>query len=913
MSNGDELNEIVDGFLIEAQEIFEDLSNALVQFEKNPQDAELINSIFRGFHTLKGTAGFLDFPNIEKSAHVMEDLLNQIRQGKREISSKDIDIIFEGMDILQELLEKIQTDKKDDIDVSEFVTKLRAYLNGNDQPVPEASAKEEKKKSGKSKAKKKNTAKKSDKKSEKIKVEISKDSEELIEPFLDDTRDSLGRLQNIMGDEESDDEEKIKTTLQIIDTIKGSSGFIGFAPLEEITIAFVRYANKLKEENQLTLDKLKEDVLTLVSLVNDIITDFNKEKKVKSDYLQFIESISGEAVPAVTPKTIKQKTEKTKEAKEKSPKVQDDGLEQNKVYEMTEELRDLAEVFFAELEEILSDLNRDFIELEKNPGDGELINKIFRGIHTIKGTSGFIGFDHLVKLTHVMESCLNRARNFELDITPDIMDVLLEGVDGIVELKDKFKAGEPISYPVSEFSQKLDAAIRNKGEETTAAPDESAKKESKTKSTYTPATAQPKGAQKDITKSYLGKFADKTIRVDVERLDGLMDMVGELVLGRNRLTQILSNLQLQMGNSHLLDELAGATASVDFLTTEIQSAVMKTRMVPIGRVFSKFPRLVRDLARDAGKKIELKMSGEETEVDKTVSEDIGDPLVHILRNSVDHGLEPPEERKKARKPEVGVIELNAYHEGNTIVIECKDDGRGIDPKKVQKKAVEKGLLTAAEAEKLTDSESYDLLFKPGFSTAEKVTNISGRGVGMDVVKTNIQKLSGIISINSEVGKGTTIKLQLPLTLAIIQGLVIRVYEEIYIIPLASVLETYRIKREDMFTVKGHYVIRLREEVLPIIQLEEILDIPHEKDDVWNSRYVVVIGLANMRAGIVVDELIGQKEIVIKTLGSYLGSIPGIGGCSILGDGRIRLIVDVADLINLTKDVRRNSNAQLPQK
>jgi two-component system chemotaxis sensor kinase CheA len=888
MSNHDEMKEIVDGFLIEVSEIFEELSNSMVQMEKTPENEELINSVFRGFHTLKGTASFLDFTTIEKVAHKLEDLLNQIRKRERTLSSNDVDIIFEGMDILQDLVEQIKEKGNDQADVKDFLDKITNHLERN--PVTKSEKTKTKKKKGR-KEKKEKEKKQSVTYQD---VQIDTDSVDLLEPFFDDINDAIDRILDLLPKKG----EAVDSILGILDTIKNSASFIGFDPISMLTKAI---QDRLKTND----DDAFMDLEEYTQILKEIMTDYQEKKKIKSTYQEFIQKISSEEAADQGIKVQDEKVtgnsevgeEKIVEKEKKTSGKDIFDLEQGKVYEISDDLKDIADAFFSELEEILENLNQDFVELEKTPEDPELINRIFRGVHTIKGTSGFIGFDHMVKLAHVMEDVLNKARNNQVKITSEIMDVLLEGVDGIIELKDKFSNHEPISYDVKTYETKLKAAVENAGQED--------KKELQTKKQS--AEKQPK-KDKDITKNYLGKFAEQTIRVDVHRLDNLMDLVGELVLGRNRLLQILSNLQIQGDYHGELSELAEAANNVDFLTTEIQSAVMKTRMVPIGRIFSKFPRMVRDLARDRGKEIELELSGEETEVDKTVSEEIGDPLVHILRNAVDHGIEPPEEREKAGKSPVGKISLKAYHEGNSIVIECSDDGRGIDVEKIKEKAIEKGIITRSEADKMTRSEAFDLIFKPGFSTASKVTNISGRGVGMDVVKTHVTKLNGIISIDSEVGKGTTFRLQLPLTLAIIQGLVIRVQDEVYIIPLSSVLETYRIHKNEMFTVKGHYVIRLRNEVLPIIQLEEIFDIPKVSTD-WENRYVVVVGLANMRAGIVVDELIGQKEIVIKSLGSYLGIIKGIGGASILGDGRVRLIVDIGELLTLAKEVRRQRDVR----
>lgn len=875
MNNKSEMKEIIDGFLVEAAEILEELSNSLIELEKNSSDEGLINAIFRAFHTLKGTASFLDFSTIEKVAHKLEDLLNLVRQGKRQLSSADVDLIFEGMDLIQELVVQIKETGHDKRDVDPFLQKISL------QPSSKKEKSEKKKETRKEKAGNDHDWQT---------VMIDDDSRDLLDPFLEDLRDSLKRISE-MNPADSADLEKILSTIH---TIKNSASFIGFEPVVQLS--------KKAQDHLLSARNKEEICASFVSLLEEMIQDFVTSGKVKTAYQTWLEEEAIQPSPSVNDQEQPHPESNKKEMAEVEPVPQEEKPNHSdelaeRVYTISDDLREVADTFFAELEEILQTLNQDFLELEKNPQDQDLLHKIFRGVHTIKGTSGFIGFDHMVELTHVMEDCLNKARNGKLVITPSLMDILLEGVDAITEMKDAFAGGKAVNYPVKAYASRLKAVMENPQNVHggTAVPAEK---------TVSAERDQGDKKEKDITKNYLGKFTEQTIRVDVNRLDNLMDLVGELVLSRNRLMQIISSIQ---ANSHQFSDLTEAAENVDFLTTEIQSAVMKTRMVPIGRIFSKFPRMVRDLAREKGKEIELILSGEDTEVDKTVSEEIGDPLVHILRNAVDHGIETPEERTRHGKPPVGTIRLQAFHEGNSIVIEISDDGRGLDTDKIKKKAIEKGLITASEADKMTDTEAYDLIFRPGFSTADKVTNISGRGVGMDVVKTHVTKLNGIISIQSQKGKGTTFRLQLPLTLAIIQGLVIGVQEEAYIIPLSSVLEIYRINPKDVYSIKKNNVIRIRDEVLPLILLEDLFDIP-KKIMGFENRYVVVVGLANLRAGIVVDQLIGQKEIVIKSLGEYLGSIKGIAGASILGDGRVRLIVDIGEILSLTKESRRAEHA-----
>ncbi|QFR49752.1 hybrid sensor histidine kinase/response regulator [Sulfurimonas lithotrophica] len=429
-----------------------------------------------------------------------------------------------------------------------------------------------------------------------------------------------------------------------------------------------------------------------------------------------------------------------------------------------------------------------------------------------------------------------------------------------------------------------------------------------------PVAAKNTSAKKEDFKEDSSKAApakktqtvEQTIRVDVKRLDHLMNLIGELVLAKNRLIKINDDVEERYEGEEFLEELNQVVSIVSLVTTDLQIAVMKTRMLPVGKVFNKFPRMIRDLTRELNKKIELEISGEDTELDKSIVEEIGDPLVHIIRNSCDHGIENPDVRLAAGKDEQGTIKLKAYNEGNQIVIQIDDDGKGLDADMLKDKSIEKGIITEKEADMMSDKEAFALIFKPGFSTAAQVTNVSGRGVGMDVVKTNIEKLNGIIDIDSELGSGTSIKLKIPLTLAIIQALLVGVQEEAYAIPLASVMETVRISTDEIYTVEGRSVMRLRDEVLSLVHIGDIFEVERIIDG-GEHAYVVVLGLGAQKLGLIVDTLVGQEEIVIKSLGEYLKGIDGIAGATIRGDGGVTLIVDVVALMEMAKNVKSSVN------
>ncbi len=496
----------------------------------------------------------------------------------------------------------------------------------------------------------------------------------------------------------------------------------------------------------------------------------------------------------------------------------------------SDEMKEIVDSFVVETKEIFEKLDNEILEIEKRPEDKELINSIFRAVHTVKGTSGFLSFEQMSVLAHRFEDVLNKLRRGELKYNSGMLDVMLEAFDLMKVLLKQVIDHDIEEIDLSATINKLAAILS--GTKSDGAPPVVVKQPERPLPSQTPAvdiSHQDTGGQKEAIHQEnptsqlsqaqkLDKLVDSTIRVDVGRLDHLMNLVGELVLGRNRLSQIVATAEDNREGEDFVRQLNETGSQIDFITTELQTAVMKTRMVQIGRVFNRFPRLVRDIAREFSKEIDLVIQGEETELDKSIIEEISDPLVHLIRNAADHGVESPDIRESRGKPRRGTIHLSAGHEGNHIVIEIQDDGAGIDPEKVKQKAIEKGMLTQEDANEMKLEDAYAIIFIPGFSTAQKVSSVSGRGVGMDVVKTNITKLNGTISVESTVGNGTKFTLKLPLTLAIIQGLLVGVGNETFAVPLSSVLEVVHTPKENIATVHGRAVIRLREIVLPLVEI-----------------------------------------------------------------------------------------------
>lgn len=678
-------------------------------------------------------------------------------------------------------------------------------------------------------------------------------------------------------------------------------------------------------------------------------------------------------------------------------------------------------VFLDELEEKIQVLSDGFLRLEKEGSDPQVLQEIFRAAHTVKGSSGVMGYDRMSRLTHEMENLFDLLRQGRLEITEGMIDVLFEALDtlkalrdeitgqsgpveieGVIEKIQRFVAGgerrkagrSPATDPgpgitpaqgiqnltevekeviheayirgqhayriqvtvdsqcqmksvraflvfqtlyecgeiikalppaeqlqegeyddtfevilltaedigrirhllmtISEIvSVVVEPVVLSEGRVQDFAADDSAEKQSDRKQ---PAEepAGKAGRPLQVREGEGPSKQVKTVRIDVEKLDNLMNLVGELVIDRTRLDRLAEIFKGRCGSDDLVEVLDEISNHLGQLTNSLQEQIMKARMLPVAQVFNRFPRMVRDLAHKLGKEIEFVIEGKETELDRNVIEVIGDPLIHLLRNAVDHGIEPPDERVAAGKPRTGTIRLKAFHEENHIVIFIEDDGRGMNVEKIRSRAVEKGLVDPETAARLTDREVLDFIFTPGFSLADRVTDLSGRGVGMDVVRKQIGQINGCVELATALGKGTRLTIKLPLTLAIIRALMVQVDKQVYALPLVNVMETIRIAPGAVQKVRQSEVIIVRGRALPLLWLAEAFGSQRKEA---TRVYVVIVGVGSQRLGVAVERLLGEQEIVIKSLGNYLGRVPGISGATILGDGAVALIVDVRGLVS----------------
>jgi len=590
---------------------------------------------------------------------------------------------------------------------------------------------------------------------------------------------------------------------------------------------------------------------------------------------------------------------------------------------------ELVREFLVESEELLERVDEDMVALEVAPNDAELLNRIFRALHTIKGTSGFLGFDPVIRVSHRAEDVLNALRRGELKLSRRIIDVLLRARDQLGRmLKDigNNQLGEYALDPLLselEAVQKLEVAPQL-GDLLVAEGviESSALKKALEEQTHA-STPKKLGAmlvEKEMASpAQVGEalvkqkqIADsialpQTMRVDVHKLDDLINLIGELVLERNRLVQVSRDLTAgRLDAEKLEDALTQTTARLTFLTEELHVAGLKTRMVPIDTVFRKFPRIVRDLANSLHKEVDLVVSGQDTELDKTMVELIGDPLVHLVRNSLDHGLEKPDARTAAGKNPKGTLRLEAREEGDQIVVSISDDGAGIDPERIARKAVEKGLVTSDRVRTLSKREVLDFIFLPGFSTKEVASDVSGRGVGMDVVNTNVKNMNGTVELDSTLGQGTTVTLRLPLTMAILPVLSVKVGQEIYGLPMRTVIETLRVESGEIHTVEGCEAIHVRGKTLPLIRLARALCVEGAREDDKVCRKLVIVGLGTRRVAFLVDDLVGAEATVIKPLDALSRQSVGIAGATVGGDGMVRLLLDPASLVAEAENSRNHT-------
>ena len=672
--------------------------------------------------------------------------------------------------------------------------------------------------------------------------------------FLEESREHLQTLNRCLLDLEND-----ASNLSVLDeifrsahTIKGMSATMGFTAIAELTHEMENILDLLRKDvlkaNNEIINTLFKCVDTLEQLVENVATSNDKVIDVKPLLANLGQLARGEKKESISVSANKE----------------------------AGSLHSVANLNDSEINVILSARGQGMLTYE--------VEVFLREGTLLKSARAYMAMNALDELGDVIKSIPSvedlEKENFGFNFTAIIIssaepDKIQQALLSISEI-DKVVVLPCVTEDHDHAGQVVDTSSVNKIVEGSIAD-----------TTETP----PKSPVHDNATNAAEKKprAGQSVRVDIDKLDSLLNLVGELVINKTRLEQI--------GLTHKLTDLVETIEQMDRVTTDLQAVVMKVRMVPVGQVFNRFPRMVRDLSHELNKEVNLIVNGEETELDRTVIDEIGDPLVHLIRNAIDHGIEHPEERKAQGKNPVGEIRLIARHEGNNVIIEVEDDGHGINPDIIKAKAVERGMVTQAEADKMDNAEAVRMVFLAGFSTAEVVTDVSGRGVGMDAVKTKIESLGGMVDVETKINEGSKFKIRLPLTLAIIQALLVNVCGEIYAIPLGSIDSTINIAADQIKTIQNQEVILLRGQIIPIVRLAKVLNVPETCQQEQEELFVVVVHMGDLRAGIIVDTLIGQQEIVIKSLGKLLAGIKVIAGATILGNGQVALILDVASLMH----------------
>ncbi len=940
--------EIFADFIIEAKEHLETIEPNLLELEKAPDNLGLLNEIFRPMHSLKGASGFLGLNKMNGLAHKAESILDELRKGTMSVTSEIMDVILSSTDALRQMIDSLERDNTEGaVDTAPIIATLDALLAGGGasagpvvakaaalEPEPElvptqveplvAPAPSSAAGKGDSQPGAVNSEAWIASRAPAASYALTAFGEGHLKDFIEEARENTSSLSSGLLELEKhpDQGDMVNDLFRYFHNLKGNSGIIGYQELNSAThegetlLNAVRHGEKSVSRELVDLLLLVVDVLD--ALINRIdtatakVTPFDTSElldklrqAMAGGNIELPDSLRhGQAAPAVEAKS-----------ETSAPAAQTGG--------------DDVAIFADTVNQQLNSIEIALRELHADGSNRDYIDALYRSLVALQNCSGYMGLEELKVYAQRTAGLVDKARDSDLDFSlmVDLLDQecailrdMLRGAMGkmlagdvpekpaqaAIAPEEAAPAKPQVPAPAAPMPEKPAPAPAPAAPAAQAQPRVQPAVQPAAQSGAKPAAAAPAKAGDD----HAGKTSS-TIRVDHEKLDHLMNLIGELIINRNRYTMIARQLEDtdEVDVTRIAQDLSETTYAMARISDDLQDTIMKVRMVPVASVFSRFPRLVRDLSRKSGKEVELIMEGEDTELDKSVVEVIGDPLVHLIRNSVDHGVEPEEVRKAAGKDVKGRVWLRAYHKGNSVAIEIEDDGKGIDPEKMKEVAIRKGVITPDEAKAMDEREARELIFAPGFSSAEAITDISGRGVGMDVVRTNIKSLKGSVSITSEVGKGTRFTLSLPLTLAIIDALMVTVDKEMYAIPLDAVSETTKIEARRLTDVKGRKAVTLRGEVLGIISLAELLGLPcsMSKQEVLS---VVVIHDNERRLGLVVDRLLERQEIVIKPLSSYLGDLKGISGATIMGDGSVILILDPQEIYMMatSKAIRREIGA-----
>jgi len=835
-------------FIAESLEHLEGIDRDLLEYERDPQNRELIDAIFRAIHTVKGTSGFLELDQINALAHRLETLLDGLRKGVRTLDSETMELLLSGFDLVRTLVEEMSNRldmeieaciAADDERIDLVLSSLNRLIDGEGGEAEEAGSPE------------RETVKAAPAGAYEITEKMIVDFRAEAFEHLDASDAALIAL-----DRRRDDRDALNNLFRSIHTIKGTAAYLGLEDVSKLSHAFEGLLELVRRHADFHVaDHLLDIFFRSVAILRELVSDLedNGARESAREILKLLE--------------------------EENRNLQKGGKEGLTAAPDEVSSTDPNAIFIAAASQHLETMKACLTGISEKdgfePGDLDIF---FRAAHSLKSSAAYMGFDEIEKQSITIEDLLNDVKNETLDFSPAVAHLLGETVETIERYLGKIGIGPRTQTESEEMPEK--------GEEKEPAPETPAGNDGQPQQTVAPAPSRSQAPA-------------KTMRIDQRLVDVFMNLVGELIVARNMLGHVQRQMNQESNRqAETAKGLQKVTQTITRISDEMQRNVMEMRMVPVRTVFQKFPRIVRDISRRTGKKVDIILQGEDTEIDKGIAEDIGDPLVHIIRNSVDHGIERPEARLKAGKPERGTVILRAAHEGNLIVIDIIDDGAGMDPDVILNKALEKGMITPEKAGEMSREAIFNLIFMPGFSTAGEITDISGRGVGMDVVRTNLSKLKGNVRVTSDLGRGTHVRLEAPLTLALIEAMLVGSGSNMYAIPVEAIRETLKVKASEIKSLMKKKAFVHRGDVLGLEMLSHLIN-PSQNvhgTEKGEDIPVLILEAGSERIGIAVERLYRKEEIVIKPLPDYLAGVPGLSGASIMGDGKAILILEPAELI-----------------
>ncbi len=853
----DDLNDMIQGFVEESHEAFDDIENDLLTIESNPEDLSIVNGIFRVMHTIKGTAGFLNLDDIGKLSHKIESIFDMIRREELKITSDIMDTLLPSIDLLKLMVFELIESKKSEYNLEEVLVALQTLTRTSKPGV--AIGESELESGQETSVGKKATIQRQkthpDEHLQQFRKDIESVSPQLKSDFVIEAEEHLEIIEAnlLILEQNPEDKNSINEVFRAIHSIKGTSDYVNLATVTQISHKLETIFDQIRKDSQKYNNEIADVVLKGIDILKTLIFMLKTDDTTAQIRI-------GEIIEQLEKLIILKKQPATKptEFKKASPSS-------------INAFKNISSQQILVVEHLGNSFLGDILEPEE-------LMVLLRSVKTLREGARKVGLNKVVSFSLRMENMIS---------------AVVGGKTNIEEIRDIFQAlsndliseiNRLVETPENEILEQISKSSDKEDTPSSAAPEM--------------LSGQEKPSESAPVQSLIKDSAIKTMRVDSSRLDMFMNLIGELIITRNSFSHIISEMGEQKVPGDIVQELKSMEANFNRISEDLQATLMDIRLLPVKSVFQKIPRIIRDIARRKDKKIQFQMIGENTEIDKSIIEMIGDPLVHIVRNCCDHGIESIAERKSAGKPETGNIILRASHLGSAIAIDVIDDGAGIDTEKVRQIAIEKGMLSREKAENLDKKAINSYIFQPGFSTADEVTDISGRGVGMDVVITNIKKIHGSVDVESDKGHGTQVRLLLPLTLAVVDALLILDNNQKYAIPLEAVKETIEVRESDLQTLKNNEAINLRGDIIGISRLSALLEMETKPHDPENVLSVVFLQAGTRIIGIVADDLSNQQEIVVKPLQKYLSNIPGISGSTILGNGEIILILDPAELIDI---------------